>query len=82
MSIGHRITKLRAAANLSQVQLAEAMQARGHTRYHQSTVHKIESGGRFVRADELAALAQCLRCSVLDILGIRREDDAAWRRRT
>jgi transcriptional regulator with XRE-family HTH domain len=42
---GRQLRTLRRAANTSQTDLAEAMSARGH-RWTQSTVAKIEGGGR------------------------------------
>lgn len=52
---------------ISQIGLAEAMNAHGHS-WHQATVYKVETSTRSVTASELVALAEILDASVWDLV--------------
>lgn len=65
-----RFKVLRKKANLTQVQIAEALNI------GQSTVSMWESGENLPRADKLPQLARLLNCTVDELLGDGERDSA------
>lgn len=65
-----RFKVLRKKANLTQAQIAEALNI------GQSTVSMWESGENLPRADKLPQLARLLNCTVDDLLGDGERDSA------
>lgn len=65
-----RFKDLRKKANLTQVQIAEALNI------GQSTVSMWESGENLPRADKLPQLARLLNCTVDELLGDGERDSA------
>ena len=65
-----RFKVLREKANLTQAQIAEALNI------GQSTVSMWESGENLPRADKLPQLARLLNCTVDDLLGDGERDSA------
>lgn len=65
--MGTRVRERRTALRLTQKQLADRMQAEGFN-YLQSTVTKVEAGGRPSGPDEIAALARVLNASPGELL--------------
>lgn len=65
-----KIKELRKAANMTQVQLADALGV------NQSTVAAWESGEKYPRANILPALAAALGCTVNDLYAADAENTA------
>lgn len=59
-TIGENIRRLRKAAGLSQVQLADAMRDRGQTHWRQNTVSRVENGRQPLDLSEFEPLAEIL----------------------
>lgn len=74
--IGTRIADRRKARGWSQADLSKRLKARGVTVYA-NMLHKIESGDRSIRVDELSAIATVFGVSADELLGrrVRLSDD-------
>lgn len=70
--LGRNVARLRAAAGMSQTDLAERLTNWGLS-FQQQTVLKVEKGSRPVRAEELYALSVILRVP-MHVLATRSED--------
>jgi transcriptional regulator with XRE-family HTH domain len=65
--VGGRVKERRSELGITQVELAEAMQALGHS-WIQTTVAKTEAADRPLRVNELTDLAHVLDVSVADLV--------------
>jgi transcriptional regulator with XRE-family HTH domain len=65
--VGGRVKERRSELGITQVELAEAMQAFGHS-WIQTTVTKTEAADRPLRVNELTDLARVLDVSVADLV--------------
>jgi transcriptional regulator with XRE-family HTH domain len=63
------VRDLRTAADMTQTALAEAMQGRGF-RWHQTTVHRIESGQQTLDIAEAAAIADLFAVPLGTLAGV------------
>jgi transcriptional regulator with XRE-family HTH domain len=63
------LKEARATLSMTQERVAAAMRSRGHSTWHQTTVGKVENGGRPVWSSELVDLAQLYGQSVSGLLG-------------
>lgn len=69
VALGAHVKVIRAAAGLTQAEIGRQVRAAGH-RWHQTTVDRVESGARPVRASEVSALASALNVSLDRLLAL------------
>ncbi|WP_052460418.1 helix-turn-helix transcriptional regulator [Microbacterium gorillae] len=72
-SIGRNIKALRERRGLSQAELASRLAELGVRGMHQTTIARLESGGRQLRASEAIAFARVLGTSVEDLAALEGE---------
>lgn len=76
LAFGNRVRELRLARGLTQEALAAWMTAAGYV-MHQTTLAKIESGGRPTSVGELAALATVFEVTAAELLAVDTPSDYA-----
>jgi transcriptional regulator with XRE-family HTH domain len=69
-SLGNRIKQLRIDRGMSQEQLAQRMQLRGHVRFVQPRQAEVESGVKPVTIDEAISYARILRVPLTELLDV------------
>lgn len=76
--IGRAIRETRRARGMSAPELVEALQARGATHLHESTIGAIERGVQAARAAEIADIAGVLGVDVADLLATPLDVERQW----
>ena len=72
--VGETVAELRKARGWSQSELAQHLEPFGFD-MHQTTIAKLEGGGRPIRINEAAAIAEVFGVRFMDLLPVPIEDD-------